>query len=186
MPRRLYASTINLVSTSSFLIFLYLTLLVATLFWRGRDLSSPWLFLLRSFFPNWRFYHRPGLQPRLFVRARQTDGTWTPWTMYLPRAPFRASDLLHNARNNLQHANQNLIEHLHTDIQALPQDIDPRTLVTYRLTERLAHQRAMEMMGCARFPEFQFELRLVTPLISPRQETAVLTSPAIPAAAHDA
>ena len=48
------------------LIGTYFALLLIGMVRRGREISGPWLFLLRSFFPNWRFYHDIGYQPRLY------------------------------------------------------------------------------------------------------------------------
>ena len=172
--------------TSPFLLlWLYLLILVLTLVWRGREITSPWLFLLRSFFPNWRFYHRPGNQPRLFTRCRLDNGRWTPWQMFMPRARIHALDLFHNPKNNLQHATQNLIDHLSADIHALPPSRDARTLVTYRLTERLAYQRATSINAGAAITGYQFEIRALSPMAAPPEETTLLTSPLIAVPQND-
>ena len=60
-------------SVSAFIIALYLAVLVVALISRGRDFTHPWLFLLRGFFPSWRFFDAPGPQPRLFVRMLSED-----------------------------------------------------------------------------------------------------------------
>ena len=155
-------------------------MLLLTLFWRGRELSGPSLFLLRGFFPNWRFYHRPGNQPRLYVRVWKCDGNWTRWEVFVPRAHFRLFDLFHNPINNLLHANQNLIDHLNSDIKELRDDRLVEQLVTYQLTARFAYVRATEIMRGAKFMGCQFEIRLISPMTSPPAETKVLISSVIP------
>ena len=132
---------------SSFLISAYLFMLLLTLFWRGRELSGPSLFLLRGFFPNWRFYDRPGYQPRLYVRVRRCDGNWTCWAVFMPRGRFRPFSLFHNPLNNLQHANQNLIDHLNSDIKELRDDQLVEQLVTYQLTARPSNLTTRKMGG---------------------------------------
>ena len=117
------ASDISLLLIAAYFIFL-----LASLLRRGKVISGPWLFLLRSFFPNWRFYHGLGHQPRLFVRILDSTGQWQSWEMFMPRAPFHLGDLFHNPRNNLALANQNLVDHLSADVQALPDDGDVRDL----------------------------------------------------------
>lgn len=158
---------------SLLLIAAYFTFLLVSLLRRGKVVSGPWLFLLRSFFPNWRFYHGLGYQPRLFVRIVDDTGQWQPWEMFMPRATFHLSDLLHNPRNNLTLAHQNLVDHLSADVQALPESGDVRDLVTYRLIERLVRSRLR-----ADAVQFQFQLRLIPPGAEADESMAVVTSPA--------
>jgi hypothetical protein len=56
------------------LIAAYFAVLVGALLGRRKTLSHPWLFLLRSFFPNWRFYQALGSAPRLYVRSQDDQG----------------------------------------------------------------------------------------------------------------
>jgi hypothetical protein len=160
----------------------YFLFLVFSLRSRGRLLSGPWLFLLRSFFPNWRFYHALGPSPRLFLRSasrHSAQGTWTEWQMFMPRAHFHWSALWHNPRNNLMLAHQNLIDHLSFDIQALSEDQKVASLVSYQLTERLAlHLLQAEGRD---FDHYQFQLRWVAPAEIPEHSTVLLSSPALEA-----
>ena len=57
------------------LILLYFVFLLATLWWGPRFVQGPWLFLLRAFFPNWKFFHAVGDEPRLYVRCGEPTGT---------------------------------------------------------------------------------------------------------------
>ena len=158
---------------SLLLIAAYFVFLLASLLRRGKVISGPWLFLLRSFFPNWRFYHGLGYQPRLFVRIMDDTGQWQPWHMFMPRAAFHLGDLFHNPHNNLILAHQNLVDHLSADIQTLPDEGDVRELVTYQLVERLV--RSLLQPDALRF---QFQLRLVPPGAEADESMAVVTSPA--------
>lgn len=165
--------TLSLLVIGAYFLFLLISLVR-----RGRVISGPWLFLLRSFFPNWRFYHGPGTQPRLFWRIAHEHGLWTDWQMFMPRAHFAWHHWLHNPRNNLTLANQNLVDHLSADLAALPEDGDVRELVTYKLVQRLARW----LIACeGKSPlSYQFQLRLVEPLTQHADEDmAVLTSPAL-------
>ena len=78
-------------------LLLYFGFLALTLMVGSRVIQGPWLFLLRSFFPNWRFYHRVGQQALLQWRVRpqavpeQGDSKpaqedWSAWQAALPRA----------------------------------------------------------------------------------------------------
>ncbi len=160
---------------SLILLATYFVFLVASLRRRGRVIAGPWLFLLRSFFPNWRFYHGFGAQPRLFTRTANADGHWGDWTMFMPRAPFKLANLVHNPRNNLLLANQNLVDHLSFDVQTLADGRDVRELVTYQMADCLAR----ELIDARGNPctQYQFQLRLVPPLQAPTEDMAILTSP---------
>jgi hypothetical protein len=164
----LSASAISLLLIAAYFIFL-----LASLLRRGHVISGPWLFLLRSFFPNWRFYHGLGPQPRLFIRVLDDAGQWQPWTMWMPRGDFHLSELFHNPHNNLALAHQNLVDHLSADIQAMTDDADVRDLVTYQLVDRLTRS-----MLRADVHQYQFQLRLVPAYALPDESMAVVTSPA--------
>lgn len=155
----------------------YFAFVLGSLVLRGRDISGPWLYLLRSFFPNWRFYHGFGHQPRLFVRTEDEAGQWSGYHMFIPRAPFELGNLFHNPRNNLLLAQQNLIDHLAFDIQYLPDGKDARELVTYQMVTRLAREwlRAQGRDN----GRWQFELRQVPPLTVPTPDMAILVSPVL-------
>lgn len=141
------------------LLFLaYFALLAWAMRRRSRVVQGPWLFFLRAFFPNWKFYHAVGRPPRLWLRARQADGQWADWVLLYPRRPRRLWHLVHNADVNLALTHQNLVDHLAADINDLPEGADVRNLVSYRLVARLARQALP-----ADAQAYQFELRLASP-----------------------
>ncbi len=185
LTQRKTAHPVTTVQTLSLLLLAaYFVFLAASLRRRGRVIAGPWLFLFRSFFPNWRFYHGFGAQPRLFTRTATGDGHWGGWTMFMPRAPFKLANLVHNPRNNLLLANQNLVDHLSFDVQTLADGRDVRELVTYQMADRLARELiAAQGEPCA---QYQFQLRLVPPLQVPTEDMAILTSPMLPAPASPA
>lgn len=175
LTRRQPCDPMTTATASLLLIAGYFLFLLISLKRRGQVISGPWLFLMRSFFPNWRFYHGPGNQPRLFWRIQDENQQWTDWHMFMPRAKFNLRDWFHNPRNNLTLANQNLVDHLSADIIALPDDGDVRDLVTYRLVMQLArHLITRESLAPV---HFQFQLRLVPAYVPPDEDMAVLTSP---------
>ena len=175
LTRRQPCDPMTTATASLLLIAGYFLFLLISLKRRGQVISGPWLFLMRSFFPNWRFYHGPGNQPRLFWRIQDENQQWTDWHMFMPRAKFNLRDWFHNPRNNLTLANQNLVDHLSADIIALPDDGDVRDLVTYRLVMQLArHLITRESLAPV---HYQFQLRLVPAYVPPDEDMAVLTSP---------
>jgi hypothetical protein len=168
-------------NASLLLIAAYFLFLLISLKRRGQVISGPWLFLLRSFFPNWRFYHGPGNQPRLFWRIQDENQQWTDWHTFMPRAQFHVSDWFHNPRNNLTLANQNLVDHLSADIIAMPDDGDVRDLVTYHMVMQLTrHLINGESLSTQLTPtHYQFQLRLIPAYVPPDEDMAVLTSPTL-------
>jgi hypothetical protein len=87
--------------------------------------------------------------------------------------------LFHNPDTNLGLAQQNLVHHLGTDINALPDGGDPGSLVTYGMVCNLvAHSMQAQFPGCS---HFQFEVRME---LEATQHTVdaqtMLTSPVLP------
>ncbi|MEK0418713.1 MAG: hypothetical protein RI949_2719 [Pseudomonadota bacterium] len=133
----------------------YLALLVWAMRSRTRELKGPWWFFLRAFFPNWKFYHSVGRPPRLYVKGRLPDGSWTDWQLLYPRHGRKLWHLFHNARVNLALNHQNLVDHLAYDINELPEGGDLTHCVSYRLVSRWAQQSLAPHVQA-----YQFELRL--------------------------
>lgn len=180
LVQALPSSTMTTTTASLLLIAAYFVFLLISLKRRGKVINGPWLFLLRSFFPNWRFYHGPGDQPRLFWRVQDADGRWCDWQMFMPRAPFHILDWVYNPRNNLTLANQNLIDHLCADIAVMPENSDVRDQLTYQLTQQLTRYLISSADTVLSAPvRYQFQLSLIPAYTLPDETMVVLTSPAI-------
>jgi hypothetical protein len=141
----------------------YFVVLLATLVFKTPIVKGPWLFLMRAFFPNWKFFHAVGHVPQLFARAASPsasgDNVWSDWVLIYPRRTRRWYHLLHNPDTNLGLAQQNLVDHFWADLYDLPEGDDPRGLVTYAMASRLAQQFLSELHPGMR--QYQFELRMV-------------------------
>lgn len=167
-----------------FLFLLYFLVLLATLVFKSRIVSGPWLFLLRAFFPNWKFFHAVGNVPHVYVRWAPPGNSpgaaiqWSDWTPIFPRRRRRLVHLLHNADTNLALVQQNLVEHLAGDLNQLPPDTDARSLVSYQLVSRLVCQHLQ-----SHWPECvhgQFEIRMVLDGPAGRlQEETMMRSPVL-------
>ena len=165
------------------LLLAYFALLFLTLRWSSRVIQGPWLFFLRAFFPNWKFFHAVGHVPHLYVRG-QSGGEWGEWHLVYPRLRRRWHHVFHNPAVNLALSHQNLVDHFASDLNALPDGADASQLATYRLVTRLAHQAirgggwgATPMIKAA-LPDvqrFQFELRMELP--EPARSELMLRSP---------
>lgn len=173
---------------TALLIVAYFALLAVALRKRQRKVQGPWLFLLRAFFPNWQFFHGLGPAARLRVRARSTAGHWSDWQAVYPRLPRRAAHLFHNPAVNLALSQQNLVEHLATDVHDLAEHADIRDCVSYQLVTRLAQDAVcggswadtpMLSQASTPLPEaFQFEVRLLQ--LGQPGDAQLLLSPVMP------
>jgi hypothetical protein len=145
------------------LFVLYFVVLVATLIFKTPIIKGPWLFLLRAFFPNWKFFHAVGYVPHLYARSAVQLSTgemqWSAWVLIYPRRVRRLSHLVHNPDTNIGLAQQNMVDHFWADLHDLPEGADPRSLVSYQMMQRLSDQvlRAHDL----NFTHRQFELRMV-------------------------
>jgi hypothetical protein len=162
------------------LFVLYFILLVATLVIKTPIIKGPWLFLLRAFFPNWKFFHAVGYVPHLYARSAMQLASgelqWSAWVLIYPRHLRRLSHLVHNPDTNIGLAQQNMVDHFWADLHDLPEGDDPRGLVSYKMIQRLVDQvlRAHDV----NFTHSQFELRMVLDGCSENVDTQVMmTSP---------
>jgi hypothetical protein len=159
---------------------LYFLLLIATLLIKTPIIKGPWLFLMRAFFPNWKFFHAVGYVPHLVARSAVELSTgelqWSDWVLIYPRRTRRLSHLVHNPETNIGLAQQNMVDHFWADLHDLPEGVDPRGLVSYHMMQRLCDQvlRAHDV----NFTHRQFELRMVLDGRSETVDTHVMmTSP---------
>ena len=139
------------------LLLLYFGLLTLSLFWRSHTVRGPWFFLFRAFFPNWQFYHLIGSVPLLYVRSHTSGGEWCDWQLVYPRQARSVWRLFHNPWGNRDLAQQNLVDHLSSDIKDLGEGADASRLVSYQLVCRLAAQAARAQQGTG---HYQLEIRL--------------------------
>lgn len=172
---------------TALLIVAYFALLFLTLRWSSRVIQGPWLFFLRAFFPNWKFFHAVGHVPHLYVRGETAAGAWTDWHLVYPRLPRRWHQVFHNPAVNLALSHQNLVDHFASDLNGLPDGADASGLPTYRLVSRLARQAIrgqawgdtpMIAVSLPAVQRFQFELRMELP--EPPRSELMLQSPVLP------
>jgi hypothetical protein len=160
-------------------ICLYFLLIFVALFLKTREIKSPWLFYLRAFFPNWKFFHAIGYAPRLYVQIKGADQTWMDWQVLYPRVKRSVVHLFHNPHNNLHLANQNLVEHFVGDLNQLQPGADASQLVSYSLICKLARAFAMQCPGTCQ--SYRFEIRMEMPQLNrpfePRDVQVMLASP---------
>ena len=136
---------------------------------KGRIVTVPWLFLLRAFFPNWKFFHATGNVPHLYARwalpnTAPVDALqWSQWIPIFPRRPRRLLHVFHNADTNLALVQQNLVEHLAADLNHMAPDADARALVSYQLVSRLVCQSLQAHHPQS--PHGPFEVALVPALV---------------------
>ena len=145
------------------LLVLYFTVLFGSLLLKSRVIHNRWLFLLRAFFPNWKFFDVVGYVPHLMARSAQDDGTgqlvWTDWLLIYPRRTRRWWHVFYNADTNVEIGKQTVVDHFWGDLDELPDGQDARKLVTYEMMERLVQAKLQDQPGT--YSHWQFELRMV-------------------------
>jgi hypothetical protein len=167
------------------LFLLYFLVLLATLVFKSRIVTGPWLFLLRAFFPNWKFFHATGNVPHLYARwalpstAPAEALQWSDWAHIFPRRPRRLLHLFHNANTNLALVQQNLVEHLAADLNHMPHDADARGLVSYQLVSRLVCQSLQAQQPDCALGQFEVRMQLDGPT-GLLQEDTMMRSPVLP------
>lgn len=168
---------------TEFFLLAYFLLLLATLVFKTPTIKGPWLFLMRAFFPNWKFFHAVGHVPHLYARSARQHASgelqWADWVLIYPRCTRRWHHLFHNPETNLGLGQQNLVDHFWADLYDLPEGADPRELVTYKMMERLVQQVLVQEQ--AGFTHSQFELRMVLDGPTHRLDShTMMCSPVVP------
>jgi hypothetical protein len=141
----------------------YFLVLAITLIYKTPIVRGPWLFLLRAFFPNWKFFHAVGYVPHLYARSAtitpQGERVWSDWLHLYPRTKQSLWQLFHNPQTNLGLAQQNLIDHFWADLNDAPDGCDPRKFVSYQM---VAHFVAGVLKNAdPQCTHTQFELRML-------------------------
>lgn len=141
----------------------YFLVLALTLIYKTPIIRGPWLFLLRSFFPNWKFFHAVGYVPHLYARAGTQNAkgelVWLDWIHLYPRTTQSFWQLFHNPQTNLGLAQQNLIDHFWADLNDAPEGCDPRTFVSYKMVAHFVN--GVLKVDFPQHTHVQFELRML-------------------------
>jgi hypothetical protein len=149
--------------TIFWLLLIYFAWLALGLIWQTRTVKGPWFFLFRAFFPNWQFYHQVGPVPHLYVRYQTHSTAWSDWQWVYPRRERSFLNVFHNPWGNRALAEQNLVDHLSSDIKDLGEGQDASGLVTYQLVCRLAATALRRQHPACREGRYQIEIRLERP-----------------------
>lgn len=164
---------------------LYFGFLLAVLILGSRTFSHPSLFLLRSLFPSWQFFHGLGRVPRLYFRYKRSDrepspdlapSDWSDWTLYFPKQKRSILQILFNPDVNLRLLEQTLIEQLTRDCMDIKSDTEVSNLVSYQTTERLVRN----ILTPGERENLLFQFRVMSPelgQITPNDDDLVLQSP---------
>jgi hypothetical protein len=166
---------IPIMSLTLWALGLYFAVLTIGLFFRGREVNHPALFLLRSFLPNWRFYSAPGPAPRLFFRT-MSGGKWSDWQIIFPRIRRKLHHLIFNPEVNLRLTEMNLVDHLANDLNDCTKPSDIADKVSYHMVECLVRQNlAASNISCSHF-QFRVCTELPFAEIDLDQDSALISS----------
>ena len=149
--------------TIYWLLLIYFAWLALGLVWQSKTVRGPWFFLFRAFFPNWQFYHQVGPVPHLYVRHQTANQAWSDWQWIYPQRERRFWRVFHNPEGNRALAEQNLVDHLSSDIKDLGEGQDASRLVSYQLVCRLAATALRRLHPELSDGHYQLEIRLERP-----------------------
>jgi hypothetical protein len=119
---------------------LYFVALFLALFFGRKPLNNRWLFLFRSLFPSWQFYHAPGPTPRIFWHRTDEAGASERWQPLIGKTRWCLASLWYNPAVNLAHAQQTLIEQLANDLASREDSDHIEDWVSYRMVKRLVRE----------------------------------------------
>ena len=128
------------------------------------------LFLLRAFFPSWKFFDDPGSLPEL---SFQLDGQ-SDWTKISRQTRWQWSHFFINPAGNWNHALGSLIDQLLNEaLKSSPEDLSQNT--AYRLVQNWVRQQIIQNSFEAQGRQFQFKISIALPspddvVISPWHE----------------
>ena len=164
---------------------LYFCFLLAVLIFGSRSITNPSLFLFRSLFPSWQFFHGLGRVPRLYYRCKRlhhessgilTPAEWSDWVLYLPKMRRSLRYLIFNPEVNLKLLEQTLIEQLTRDCMDIQKDSEVSKLVSYRMVDRLVRK----ILRSQKYEANEFQFRIMSPELGQdlvTEDDLVLQSP---------
>ncbi|MEK6554886.1 MAG: hypothetical protein AABZ31_06590 [Bdellovibrionota bacterium] len=136
-------------------------------------------YLLRSFFPSWKFFDDVGPEIRLEVRCGTSETALGDWTNCLPPIPRSAATLFVNPAAAYLHACHNHLNHFNADIAESdterPELLAEKT--TYKITRNLV-QVQIKKLKLAQAP-FTYQFRISANYIKDlnREADHILISP---------
>jgi hypothetical protein len=120
-------------------IIIYLVTLILFSLFKSNHFQGKSFYLLRAFFPSWKFYEDLGDVPILFYRIKERGSIWTPWKNCVEKKKRKWTKLFLNSQGNVHLAYGSLLQHLVTDIQEI-EDSDYFSLkskASYQLVQNL-------------------------------------------------
>lgn len=112
---------------------------------------KKWIFLLRAFFPSWRFFEDVGPELSLELRSGLSPDLLGEWHNALPPIARSWKNIVINPNGNFLHACHNLLNHLATEIQTHD-----------RIGDRAAY-KLVRNLACMQTPDVDshYQFRLV-------------------------
>jgi hypothetical protein len=127
---------------------------------RRSHLGSRALFLLRAFFPSWRFFEDLGDTPALLFRTAAEDSELGEWQPCLGKIPRRWYHLLLNPEGNRLLACSSAIQLLLSDIEEADEtDLEAlENSVSYRVIQDWVRYRIHQLVPDSAPISYQFKV----------------------------
>jgi hypothetical protein len=127
-----------------------------------RGFLKKWIFLLRAFFPSWRFFDDVGAELRLEVRSGDSAQKLGEWRSVLAPIPRSMKNIFLNPKGNDLHACHNLLIQLNSDIQEFGANVIQRP--SFALTRNLAREQRDSQAYQFRLTVMNAEEALLSPV----------------------
>lgn len=162
-----------------FLVGIYLLVLAIVAVSRVRPVKSRVFFLLRAFFPSWKFFEDCGYMPILQARTKNTE-----WQTMIEQPKKKVWFLFFFPRGNFCLAAQSLVQQFVSDLDELVEshlsdsqiEKELTVLVSYRLVSNLAETLLAER-SLLSGDSFQFRILISFPGEPDRPPEELIRSP---------
>lgn len=142
-------------------------------------LKSRTVYLLRAFFPSWKFFDDIGEVPVLFYRVSEDGRDFGGWKICLEKSKRSLGSLFLNPQGNFLLACESHLQHLLTDLEENSNGGSVRieNSVSYQLTKKLVRFQIMKRGLVGERFWYQFKLSVMFPGEQDPRFEEVLLSP---------
>jgi len=165
--------------TGIVLIFVYFAVILILSLKSPKSVPGKLAFLLRAFFPSWKFFEDCEYAPLLFYRVKEKNQEFEPWAPCLEKPKFQLSSLLLNPHGNFLLLSSSLILQLVGDLEEADERFanDLEKSVAYQLTKNLVSYQIKKTRVEQRDIKYQFKLCATYPATPLRAPEDMLISP---------
>jgi len=127
--------------------------------------SGRAIYLLRAFFPSWRFFEDLGEMPTLYYRLRNEGQELGHWKLGLEKPNRSAGSFFLNPEGNYLLACGSLLQHLESELEETEENKTDHieASVTYQLIRNLVLHQIEKSEKATGFKQYQFKITSALP-----------------------